>query len=62
MRGIILVFVSICILAIGWRHCSLESRDAVKNFLKANILSVILAWVFVSIAIFFSLNTTVRLV
>lgn len=62
MKGLILLFLTISIFGIVWGYLSPDTRLEVKTVVRKNLLPLICAVLAVGIAVFFSLNTTLRLV
>ena len=62
MKGLVLLFITIIFSGIGWRYCPPKTKREVTRTIKANLVVFILASIAVSIAVFFSVNTTLRLV
>ena len=60
MRGLLLLFIVICGIGIGWNYMTKPTRVALKKWLSNNLWVVILAFCMVGVAIFVSINTTVR--
>lgn len=62
MKGLVLLFLSIAVFGIGWGYASKKSRAEFKSFVAKNLLAILLAVVAVGVAVFFSMNTTLRFV
>ncbi len=62
MKGLILLFLTIVIFGIGLRYCSADSKALAKKIVRENLFVFLFALVAVAIAVFFSVNTTLRLV
>ena len=62
MKGLLLLFISIVIVMISWSYLDSSSRKGVKKFISRHMWAVAVAVLAVAIAVFFSINTTLRLV
>ena len=62
MKGLISLFLAIVILGIAWGYADEGSRMMVKTVVTKNLLTIVIAIFVVAIAVFFSVNTTLRLV
>jgi uncharacterized membrane protein len=62
MKGLVLLFLAIVFAGIGWSYCSKESRQEAVKLVKRHLLVIIFGWLAVAVAIFLSVNTTLRLV
>lgn len=62
MKGLTILFLAIVISVIGWNYCSPKSKKAAIKTVKENIFAFLLASLAVAVAIFFSINSTLRLV
>ena len=62
MKGLILLFLSVVAFVVGWQYMDKESKQSIKGIFSKNIAAVLLASLAVAAAVFFSMNTTLRLV
>ena len=62
MKGLVFFFLAIVFSLIGWNYCSAESRQGAKVIIRKHLYAFILATLAVAVAIFLSVNTTLRLV
>ncbi len=62
MKGLVVLFLSVCLFGISWKYFPESSRKAFKTVVKENLMVVVLALLAVATAIFFSLNTTVKVI
>lgn len=62
MKGFIFLFIAVAFGVIGWGYMDRESRAVVRKTVRRNLWAVIFALLVVALAVFFSVNTTVRLV
>lgn len=62
MKGLILLFLAIVLFGISWQYIDTPSRKVIQQFVRSNFWIVAVALLAVSAAVFFSVNTTLRLV
>jgi len=62
VKGLILLFLSIAIFGIVWGYMDRYTRSNVKSVVRKNLFPIVLGLLVVAVAIFLSVNTTLRLV
>lgn len=62
MKGLILLFLAICMFGIGWKYMDKASKKSIKEVAGNNLGVILFAFLAVAVAVFFSINTTLRLV
>lgn len=62
MKGVFLLFVVLAVSGILWGYASKETRKSISQTVKRNIVPIVMSAVFVTVVLFFSLNTTLRFV
>jgi heme/copper-type cytochrome/quinol oxidase subunit 2 len=62
MKGLVTLFLAIVVFGIAWKYMDRASKKSIKQVIAQNIGVIALATVAVAIAVFFSVNTTLRLV
>lgn len=62
MKGLILLFLCISIFGIGWGYLDTDTRTSIKSVVRKNLFPIVLGLLVVAVAIFLSVNTTLRLV
>lgn len=62
MKGLVLLFLTMCFSLIAWGYMDKQSKQNVKALVKGNLFAIIFASIAVAIAIAVSTNTTLRLV
>ena len=62
MRGLILLFLSIVGFGLFLQYADKSSKGKVFKFVSKNLLTILFAILAVAIAIFLSVNTTMRFV
>ena len=62
MKALIFLFIAICLCGIGWRYADKAVRRGISKAIRQNLMTILMALVTVAMVVFFSVNTTVRLV
>lgn len=62
MKGLVALFLAIVVFGIAWKYMDKQSKKSIKQVVSQNIGVIALAIVAVAVAVFFSLNTTLRFI
>lgn len=60
MRGLLLFFVVLCGIGIGWNFADAKQQRLIKKWLRQNLWVVLFALAAIGGAIVVSINTTMR--
>lgn len=62
MKGLIALFFAISVFGICWRYVDDGSKMTIKKVIRENLAPIVIAIVAVAVAIFLSMNTTLRFI
>ena len=62
MRGLLALFLAVVLFGVCWNYTSDYVRNTVRRVVRDNIIIFAIAAILVAGAVFFSINSTVRLV
>jgi peptidoglycan/LPS O-acetylase OafA/YrhL len=62
MKALVLLFLTLSGSLIAWRYMDKQSKKSIKQVAGQNLAPIVIAAVVVVVALFLSMNTTLRLV
>ena len=62
MKAAVLLFLAIAVFMIGWGYLPCPVKKEVRKTVRKNLFAILAAMLVVAVAVFFSINTTLRFI